>query len=507
MSWLKRKLPKKRWKRVIIYIASVLLILLAVDMVLVQLWRRIDISPETTRITSPLNARGTPDYLAALNAMASEGVTAENNAAPELLKIFGTEDLPADYRAKALPPLDLPAAGTPALFTPFEVWDRKHPPATQTAEPAESGQIQPFNTVWSAADHPRWHAWLTEQRAAVEQARQAVQGPRFYVPYVLMEDGVTLADLHLSSLNKTRNLGSLLMSDAMRCVGEGDVAGFQSDVTATLRLSRLVGQGQTLIEYLVYMGIERLGTEGIKNAATRPAFLSGQQARDLLQMLETLPPAPSADRTIENGERWFMLDTTCAMAQTGRLVGQESESKSSRVVRLFLPIHYNSVLRDANAHYDRLVAAMRVPTFPQRQAATRALREQLDRQAAGPVVLKLAQPTKMISIMQMASMMPSLERIGEHQEWQRMEMGLARVALALRIHHAEQREFPETLAALVPGILKELPADGFVEKPLIYRREGKGYVLYSVGPNLVDDGGAKRGEKPKGAFDLVVRGE
>src|SRR4051812_15369780 len=49
------------------------------------------ISNETTAITSPLKANGTPDYVAALNAKYSHGVTPENNGyALFLQKITGT---------------------------------------------------------------------------------------------------------------------------------------------------------------------------------------------------------------------------------------------------------------------------------------------------------------------------------------------------------------------------------------------------------------------------------
>lgn len=91
MSWLKRRLPTKRWKRIRIYLASLFIILLAADMLLVQYWRHINIAYDTTRITVPLNAEGMPDYITAQNAEASQGVTPENNAAPDLLQLTGTE--------------------------------------------------------------------------------------------------------------------------------------------------------------------------------------------------------------------------------------------------------------------------------------------------------------------------------------------------------------------------------------------------------------------------------
>jgi hypothetical protein len=67
---------------------------------------------------------------------------------------------------------------------------------------------------------------------------------------------------------------------------------------------------------------------------------------------------------------------------------------------------------------------------------------------------------------------------------------LALAALAIeewREHHPEQ--FPSRLADLVPTYLPMVPTDPFDDHPLRYTRLANGYVLYSVGPNFVDDGG------------------
>jgi uncharacterized protein YfaT (DUF1175 family) len=37
--------------------------------------------------------------------------------------------------------------------------------------------------------------------------------------------------------------------------------------------------------------------------------------------------------------------------------------------------------------------------------------------------------------------------------------------------------------------LTDVPVDPFTGKQLVYRREGEGFVVYSLGSNLKDDGG------------------
>ena len=65
----------------------------------------------------------------------------------------------------------------------------------------------------------------------------------------------------------------------------------------------------------------------------------------------------------------------------------------------------------------------------------------------------------------------------------------SRTGLACRLYKSKTGEYPENLGALVPGILAEVPVDPFTGQALIYRREGAGFIVYSLGSNEKDDGG------------------
>ena len=97
---MKLRLPKTRRYRFYIYVFSTLLILFAIDLIWVRIWRHIPIGHDTTRITGPLKSDGTPDYIEYLNARAREGVTPENNAAIPLVAAFGPDWLSPDVREK-----------------------------------------------------------------------------------------------------------------------------------------------------------------------------------------------------------------------------------------------------------------------------------------------------------------------------------------------------------------------------------------------------------------------
>ncbi len=72
----------------------------------------------------------------------------------------------------------------------------------------------------------------------------------------------------------------------------------------------------------------------------------------------------------------------------------------------------------------------------------------------------------------------------------------ARTALAIerfRLQHAGR--IPFSLDELVPGLLDAVPSDPFDGKPLRFKQVPRGYVVYSVGMNGVDDGGAEVGQQ------------
>ena len=77
--------------------------------------------------------------------------------------------------------------------------------------------------------------------------------------------------------------------------------------------------------------------------------------------------------------------------------------------------------------------------------------------------------------------------------------------LALRCYQRDKAQSPACLDELVTNYLSKLPQDPFNGKPFIYRPQiGTSWLIYSVGPDGVDDGGkpARRGWPVKG--DILV---
>lgn len=72
--------------------------------------------------------------------------------------------------------------------------------------------------------------------------------------------------------------------------------------------------------------------------------------------------------------------------------------------------------------------------------------------------------------------------------------------LALRCYESEKGHPPARLDEGVTNYLSKVPQDPFTGRPVIYRSQGTHWLLYSVGPDGVDDGGkpASRGSPVMG---------
>ena len=79
----------------------------------------------------------------------------------------------------------------------------------------------------------------------------------------------------------------------------------------------------------------------------------------------------------------------------------------------------------------------------------------------------------------------------------------ARLGLLLRLYKMDNGAYPDALSALVPKYIGQLPPDPFTGKDFIHRREGQGFIVYSVGVNEKDEGGKRVTEGPRPRADDV----
>jgi len=87
-------------------------------------------------------------------------------------------------------------------------------------------------------------------------------------------------------------------------------------------------------------------------------------------------------------------------------------------------------------------------------------------------------------------LLPALSQSAEKFVFAQHALDFARIAIALERYRLANGNFPDTLGALSPKFLAQIPRDLISGEPLRYHRtEADSFILYSVGWNETDDGG------------------
>ena len=78
----------------------------------------------------------------------------------------------------------------------------------------------------------------------------------------------------------------------------------------------------------------------------------------------------------------------------------------------------------------------------------------------------------------------------------------ARAALAVERFRLANARFPESLNDLVPKFIESVPIDPFDGKKVRYKKTYIGFVVYSVGDNLKDDGAKEKSRQNRDTWDI-----
>ena len=475
---MKLPLPKRRIWRVAIYIVCTLLIVLAIDLILVQLGRRIPHSYSTTRITEPTLSNGDIDYLTAIENHFGTGVTNENNAAPLILLALGR---------KALPPNQPPNGITDRLGMPplpetgdyFQEQDKFYEVAQKADDP--KNELIPLMThPWKATDRPRTAAWLAANEKPLAVMIEASKRPRYFMPANGGTRPESLGEILLPHLRLVRDAGRALVCRAMLKIQAGDIEGAHEDLLAAHGLAHALAQGITLIDRLVSYAIDNIACTAEASIAAS-GKLDASQAKRWLADFQQLPPSAGIADCVDNGERYFFLDamqlaSRKGMARLMEILGSWDSQYSMRPYILwhFVPVRMARSAEIGNHFYDRLTQVMSMPLGQPRRQAIVDLGKEFNALA----------PWNWTSVFRsdwpLPLMMFNRQQMEDRIDTAQVHRDLATTALNLAVIKSERGTYPPMFA---------MSEDLFSGKPLVYRPTNNGYVLYSVGPNGLDDVG------------------
>ncbi|MCP4608554.1 MAG: hypothetical protein GY845_07560 [Planctomycetes bacterium] len=95
-------------------------------------------------------------------------------------------------------------------------------------------------------------------------------------------------------------------------------------------------------------------------------------------------------------------------------------------------------------------------------------------------------------------LMPAFGRIMQIETRHLAHLRATQTALAIERYRLTEGRLPQSLDNLVPTYLETIPTDPFDGKNLKYRTLETGFVVYSVGEDLTDEGGAERDSRKRG---------
>jgi len=465
------------------------LVLIAADLILVQVRRNFSLGYDTTRIVGPVMPDGRIDYLSVLDAQAAEGVTYQNNAAVPFLEAVGRSGLsgtqPPDGITDKLGMPHLPEHGDYLLR--YEDFIKQQGATSAGAYPAD------LPTTWPVTISPLAAQWVRANDHPLELLVEASKRSRFFIPFDGGNRPKVIVSVLLPYVSLFQESGRLLLMRAMIRLNARDIAGFREDLLATHRLARLLGQSPTAVERIQARESLEIPACQAGRVAAASGKLSADQARSLAADLAGLGDLPPMSDMID-GERFLVLDVLQALATSppdrgaelyNGIMGSDALGPPNFWFR-FAPLPYEAAMRRMNHCYDGALAATQLPNYPRRIAAMNLWEEDNAKSSSGLFVFNVLSPGFPIR-----QLLLSVVRMEQREETSRTQMRLTRIALALAAYKADHRGYPHSLDELSPAYLPKIPNDPFSEKPLVYAATSDGYALYSAGPNMTDDGGTR----------------
>jgi len=494
------------------------------------------IGPDTTRISGPLRPDGYPDYFAALDHQVRRGVSSADNAAVLLIQAFGLDLIPPEVSADYFNSLGikpLPPVGD-YFVRHEEMRERWIKGAVRTQDDdGDEGTLQSQFSLagdrpWSPDDYPIVAQWLAINEVPLQLITKAAHRPRFYEP--ILPANQTLPVLWNIALPLEQSLPEIKMALAARAMlrlKAGDLDAAWNDLADCQRLLRQMATMPAghYAEQVRSAEIELCQTELLLLHAGRP---NAQQVARLRVAWQTLPPMPGLIDRIDLGDRYRFLNLLCLLDQKGPALLQQilgdtlasAEDSALQKAASDTFFDWNEPLKMGNQWFDRQVAICRLTDRHERQLALEKSAAELRQMAddsSSPGMFALNWFTKKsakaafgrivgATLIQLIDSEPdrslaqSLKSADQHAVYSAM----AETGLALAAYRADHDEYPEDLAALTPRYADKLPADPYaLDKPLCYRRQSSGYLLYSVGPDGLDQGGGES-ERYNDSDDIAV---
>ena len=375
--------------------------------------------------------------------------------------------------------------------------------------------------------------WLTDDQKIIELVVAGTQKPYYWRTYASKNKQNTseMISVLIPHLSEFRSLARTLIWRAQLSAEQGRYEEAFDDIKSCYRFGRHLRGDGLLIEQLVGIAIEAISVQTIRDVLTEheidSATLTNLQ-NDFEQMFvkedfsvsliaEEMATYDVIQRTFTDGlgtdhiiparlEKLFadVQIISAGPARGGRVSSAEYQQPGF-LSGLMLLIRFTS---DSIYSFGKKTGYI-LFMHPDKQQTLRAAQQVYDYWET----LKVKTPAQIraeginpekeaMEIIKgnllLEKLVPVLDRITEIIHRHKVNAEATPAIIAILRYYRDTGDYPKDMEQLISGgYLRQLPLDVYSDKPLVYRKTGDSFILYSVGENFEDDGG-KLGTDRKG---------
>lgn len=301
---------------------------------------------------------------------------------------------------------------------------------------------------------------LAKQKPIIDQIEVAVSKPNYRFP--VTKPDTVFPDPRMFKIGaKKRGITRLLYADALFNATEGNMPQALRSVDLGFKFNKYLNSEPFLISYLGRVACISITSRALQDVS-QLGHINEAQARQLYDTLSGMEMQKS------------YLDSL----------------KGERVLGISLLSGYRKALPRASlyieesGYLDMMDRSIKAARFTYRESASRNLL--VDKRKL-PYFAFMSRNTGIADVLN-KSLLKRDECIAS--------VTGSQIFLALLAYKDKFDAYPRNLAELRAKLGWELKKDPFSGKDFIYRRQGKGFILYSLGTNMKDDGGLAPKDAP-----------
>ncbi len=361
----------------------------------------------------------------------------------------------------------------------WPAWDLPPSDGAPESEPSLGDSLRELkpNEALTPRERSAMRGEMERAAAAIQEARKLADRPRGRFQIAYSRDYISTL---MPNIQDARQTAQVLSYDALFRAQSGDLDGAVVSCRALVNNGRSLGDEPTLIAQLVRMAIRAIaagqaertvgqgepdadGLAGLQRAleeeAEEPLFqycMRGERA-GMDRLMQSLQDGGTSVKQMQG-----LLNS--GSRRNGGWAGEE--------LTLYLP---GTVTNNRAALLERMNRMVEISKLPPGEQAAR-LDEQKATFAKEPLLVR-------------ELLLTATEKIAEAERRTRGLLRCTAAGLAAERYRRKYGRWPEKLDDLKGEFLRQVPLDPYDGRPLRYRKDGEGIVIYAIWKDGTDDGG------------------